>query len=115
MSKDIPPAGTPVDQKLYNEACRHVMDLEAERNEWFSKWEAVSTEKVNLEAQVDRFTHGAHSRDKRIADLEASLEFDKGLIAQYEKEIAFVMMVLGAADEQIVWLKRELAEYVRRE
>lgn len=37
MSKDIPPAGTPVDQKLYNEACRKVADLErriAQRDKW---------------------------------------------------------------------------------
>lgn len=26
----IPPAGTPVDQKLYNEACQKILDLQAQ-------------------------------------------------------------------------------------
>jgi hypothetical protein len=30
VNKEIPPAGTPVDQKLYNDACQKVRDLEVE-------------------------------------------------------------------------------------
>jgi hypothetical protein len=30
MRSDMPPAGTPVDQKIYNEACRKIGELEAQ-------------------------------------------------------------------------------------
>lgn len=33
MNKPIPPAGTPVDQKLYNEACQRITGLQKRNGE----------------------------------------------------------------------------------
>ena len=60
MSKEIPPAGTPVDQKLYNEACRKVMDLErrlAGRDKWNTALEKtvleLSEQRDELQDKID--------------------------------------------------------------
>lgn len=52
-----PPTGTPVDQKLYNEACHRIMELEAElqsKDERMGDWaEAADGEMSRLQTELE--------------------------------------------------------------